>query len=210
MYICVCVCTNKIHKSTKRLFFFPVFFFPSFNFFLPARVNLINYFIADPGGRAVYGVGLKPPLYSWNRGFESRWWHGYLLFVFYLGSDFRDDLVTRPGGCTCLIVCDIDTSQRGGWFELWHHRWRVNLLVYFYCYTVRSSEFKSTDFRHLSLCALIDRPTTNVRGPLLPLSQVSSHSPEESGCQLLRKCCHTSNKQLDSFAFQKMLTVARA
>jgi hypothetical protein len=36
--------------------------------------------IADPSGRAVQGVGLRPLAY-WNCGFESRLWHGCLSLV---------------------------------------------------------------------------------------------------------------------------------
>ena len=35
---------------------------------------------AFPGGRAVYGVGLRP-LACWDYGFESARGHGYLYFV---------------------------------------------------------------------------------------------------------------------------------
>jgi hypothetical protein len=38
---------------------------------------------ADPGGPAVYGVGLK--LFdSWDRGFEFRWGHGCTSLVFFV------------------------------------------------------------------------------------------------------------------------------
>jgi hypothetical protein len=51
---------------------------------LEERINFIIYIIlfivADPSGRAVYGVGLWP-LAWWDCGFESRRRHGCLSLV---------------------------------------------------------------------------------------------------------------------------------
>jgi len=52
-----------------------------FTIWQPSSVFLpSNDFIADPSGRAVYGVGLRP-LACWDCGFESHWRHGCLSFV---------------------------------------------------------------------------------------------------------------------------------
>ena len=42
--------------------------------------NTSNRLNADPSGRAVYSVGLRP-LACWDRGFEASRWHGYLCLV---------------------------------------------------------------------------------------------------------------------------------
>jgi len=71
---------------------------------------------ADPGGRAVEGVGFRP-IYCWDRGFESCWGHARSSLVFdlyYVGSARCDGLITRSEEshqvCMCLIVCDLETS----------------------------------------------------------------------------------------------------
>jgi hypothetical protein len=73
---------------------------------------------ADRGGRAVYGVGLRP-LDWWNRGFKSRWGHWCPSLVFVMccvGSYLCNELITRSEEsyrvcvCVCLIVCDLETS----------------------------------------------------------------------------------------------------
>jgi len=50
-------------------------------------INLVYALLADPSGRAVYGVVLRP-LACWDFGFESRRGHGclsvyFLLLIFY-------------------------------------------------------------------------------------------------------------------------------
>jgi hypothetical protein len=67
---------------------------------------------ADPGGRAVKGLGLRL-----NRGFESHWGHGCSTAVFVarsVGTGLCDDLITRLESyvcvSNCLIVCDLETS----------------------------------------------------------------------------------------------------
>ena len=42
--------------------------------------KILNYMYADPGGRAVYGVGLQPQA-CWDCGFESHQGHGCLFLV---------------------------------------------------------------------------------------------------------------------------------
>ena len=53
--------------------------------------------VADPSGRAVEGVGLRPLAY-WDYGFESRQVHGCLSVVSVVlsGRGLCDGLVTRP------------------------------------------------------------------------------------------------------------------
>ena len=68
---------------------------------------------ADPDGRAVYGVGLKP-LGCWDRGFESRRGHGcstflFVFIVYVAAYTTRWTLVQRSFTLcvwVCLIVCD--------------------------------------------------------------------------------------------------------
>jgi hypothetical protein len=67
------------------------------------------------------------PLDCWDRGFESRWWHGCSSLVFVVccvDSGLRDGLITRSEEpyqvfvrvrvcvcvCHCLSVCDLETS----------------------------------------------------------------------------------------------------
>jgi hypothetical protein len=66
---------------------------------------------ADPGGRAVCDVILRP-VHRWDRGYESRWGHGWSFAVFVLcrvGSGLYDELITRKEEsyrvCVCVCVC---------------------------------------------------------------------------------------------------------
>jgi len=62
---------------------------------------------AHSGGRAVYGVGLKP-LDGWDRGFESRRGHGCSFLVFIVccaGSGLCDKLISRSEECCRLCLC---------------------------------------------------------------------------------------------------------
>ena len=75
---------------------------------------------ADSDRRAVESVVLRP-LDCCNRGFESRWRHGFLSLVFvvsYVGSGLCYGLITIPedsycvcGVCVCLIMCDVETTK---------------------------------------------------------------------------------------------------
>jgi len=57
-------------------------------------INIGKYLNVDPGGRAVYGVGMQS-FDCWDREFESRWGHGYSSLVFVVccvGSGLYDRL----------------------------------------------------------------------------------------------------------------------
>jgi hypothetical protein len=75
--------------------------------------------VAEPGGRAVYGVSLRS-LDCWDRVFESHCGHecSSVVFVCCVGSCFCDGLMTLFRGvsvcfCVFLIVCDLETSIGG-------------------------------------------------------------------------------------------------
>ena len=66
---------------------------------------------AGPGGRAIYGVRLRP-LNCWDHGFESRSNHGCSSVEFVVccvGSGLCDGLITRPEEsyrlCVCVCAC---------------------------------------------------------------------------------------------------------
>ena len=76
-----------------------------------------NIYIADPGGRAVKGTGLRP-FDCWGRGFGS--YRGYgsspVVFVgFCVGSGLCDELITLCEEsyrlCVFPFVCDLETSR---------------------------------------------------------------------------------------------------
>jgi hypothetical protein len=76
------------------------------------RVTLLD----SNGGRAVYGVGLRPSA-CWNRGFESHGGHGCLsCTVFVLsGRGLYDGPIPRPEeSCRlwCVLECDQTKSQK--------------------------------------------------------------------------------------------------
>jgi hypothetical protein len=56
-----------------------------------------SMYIADPSGRAVQGVGLRP-FACWDRGFESHWGNGCLSLVSFVlsGRGLCIGLITRP------------------------------------------------------------------------------------------------------------------
>jgi hypothetical protein len=71
----------------------------------------------EPGGRAVYGVGLQA-IGCWHGGFESRWVHetsNALFVVSCAGSCLCDELITRPEESyrMCVSVCNLETSTAG-------------------------------------------------------------------------------------------------
>ena len=66
---------------------------------------------ADPGGRAVWGSGLRHLDY-WDRCFKLRWRHGSTFFVLCVScvcSGLWDQLITRSEEpyrvCVCVRVC---------------------------------------------------------------------------------------------------------
>jgi len=74
--------------------------------------------LADPGGRSVKGVGLRP-LDCWDCGFQS----GAVIFVCSVCRVARQRPLQRAGHlfrgvlarvcvcvCVCVIVCDLETS----------------------------------------------------------------------------------------------------
>jgi len=74
--------------------------------------------MADPFGRAVEDVGLKP-LDCWDRGFHSRWGHGCFVSLFVVccvGSCLCDELITRSEEscrvCVCVCVTETPTMRR--------------------------------------------------------------------------------------------------
>ena len=78
---------------------------------------------ADPGGRAVWGVGLQS-LDCWNHGFESRWGHECWSLAFVVccvGSGILDEPITRSGESywECVSVCDLGNSQWSGLGPIW-------------------------------------------------------------------------------------------
>ena len=73
---------------------------------------------AGPGGRAVWGVGLRP-VACWDCGFEShRMTLRYECCVLSV-RDLCDALITRPEESYrlwCVVVCDLETSRmRSPW-----------------------------------------------------------------------------------------------
>ena len=74
---------------------------------------------ATPGGRAVYGVCVRP-LDCSDREFEHRCGHGCSFLVFVVccvGSGLWDELFARSENrtvcvcvCVCLILCRLETS----------------------------------------------------------------------------------------------------
>ena len=80
----------------------------------------VTWPLADPGGRAVYGVGLRL-LHCWDRGIESGLRHGGSSLGFVaccVDGGLCDELITRSQEpyqmCVRLLACDLATSQRGG------------------------------------------------------------------------------------------------
>jgi hypothetical protein len=70
--------------------------------------NYKKVILADPGGRAVYGIGLQP-LNCWSPGIEFRQQHGRLPVVC---CDIRgpcDVVISRSeeshSACACVCVC---------------------------------------------------------------------------------------------------------
>jgi len=80
--------------------------------------------LADSG--VVYGVDLRR-FHSWDWGFASRSGHGLSspadLCVAYLAASTTSRLIVQRSPticvCVCLIVCDLETSQRGGLDPIW-------------------------------------------------------------------------------------------
>lgn len=72
-------------------------------------IYLFMVYFADPGGRAVEDVGLRP-LNCWDCGFESRLGHGCLSVVCCQVEAAMSRSLVRgnPTECvsTCVCVCD--------------------------------------------------------------------------------------------------------
>ena len=67
-----------------------------------------TFYLADPGGHAVYGVGLRP-LACWGNGFESSRGHRCLYLVIVVcctGIGLCDGPITLQGeSAVCVCVC---------------------------------------------------------------------------------------------------------
>jgi hypothetical protein len=82
--VCVCVCTWVFVRLVSELWPARSPDLNSLNFYSWCHLKVLCMVLqlkADPGGRAVYGVGLRP-IGCWNCGFKSRSGHGCLSLVF--------------------------------------------------------------------------------------------------------------------------------
>ena len=109
-----------IKGFTRRSKFYII---KSLNVTPPFNLSSVIQTCADPGGRAVWGVGLQP-LDCWTRGSESRWGHECWSLVFVVccvGNVIWDEPITRSGESywECVSVCGLGTSQRGGLGQIW-------------------------------------------------------------------------------------------
>jgi hypothetical protein len=101
-----CHLMSRLGKSGTIL---PVYHMPSWRTQGQLHIELVIYPNSDTGDRAVCIVCLKL-LHRWNRGFEVRW--GHVFVVCCVGSGVCDEPNTRSEESyrVCVCVCDKETS----------------------------------------------------------------------------------------------------